>query len=228
MAYVQQRTATTGELVSDTFDVLGASRREIAIYLAAFGAIGLLLAVDVLEGFLSTISFLIYFPAQYWLCRQMLTRAGLTHDDRFRVFSFFGMAIILGLAIMVGFNVFWIPGILLGAKWVMAPCYLVAGKGNLFDAIGEAWRASDGNTLSMSLAYTAIGVIGIVVFWGVIVVATLTGSTFFESNDMVGNPIAGLFFSFSLNVVPIMMMALSIAAYRLLSDEMEDLTEVFA
>ncbi|MCK0128624.1 hypothetical protein [Erythrobacter sp. F6033] len=228
MAYVPNRTATTGELISGTFDVLGASRREIAMYLAVFAAIGLLLAVDMVEGLVSTLSFLLYFPAQYWLCRQMLARAGLTHDDQYRVFSFFGMAIILGMAIMIGFNFFWIPGILLGAKWIMAPCYLVAGKSNLFDAIGDAWRKSDGSTFSLSLAYTAIGVIGIIAFWGVIVVATFTGSTVFQGSDMVNNPLAGVFLSISLNIIPIMMMALSVATYRVLSEEMEDLTEVFA
>ncbi|MBV7259735.1 hypothetical protein [Erythrobacter crassostreae] len=228
MAYVPTRTATTGQLIGGTFDVLASSSREIAVYVAVFAGMGLLLAIDSVEGLVSTLSFLLYFPAQYWLCRRMLLRAGLNHSDQFRVFSLFGMAVLLGLALMVGFNIFWIPGIILGAKWVMAPSYLTTRDGNLFDAIGDAWRASDGNTLSLSLAYTAVGAIGLFVFWGVIIAASLTETVIADGSSLVSGPAAGLFLSVSINVLPIMMMALSVASYRLLSDEMEDLTEVFA
>lgn len=228
MGYVQTRTATTGELIGGTFGVLAESRREIGLYLLVFAGLGLLLSVDLVAGFVSAASFLLYFPAQFWLGRKMLMRAGLKHDDRFRVFSLFAMAVILGFAIMVGFNFFWIPGIVLGAKWVMAPSYLVAGEGNLFDAIGQAWRTSDGNTVSLSLAYTAIGVIGLLAFWAVIIAASLTGTVIAETGNFVSGPVGGLFFSVSINVMAIMMMALSVAAYRLLSGQMEDLTEVFA
>ena len=228
MVYVQTRTATAGELITGTFSVIAAARREVGLYLLVFGGLGLFLGFDLIEGPVSLFSFFFYFAAQYWLCRQMLVRTGLGHNDRFRVFSLFFMAILLGLAISFGFNFFWIPGILLGSKWVMAPAFLAAGDDDLFKAIGASWRASDGNTLSLSLAYSAIGLIGLAVLWSVIMVGSTTDRLANASGAFVGGPIEGMFLSLSLNVLPILLMALSVAAYRMLSDNTDQLAEVFA
>lgn len=226
MAYVQTRTVGTGELISGAFAVVGAARREIGIYLAVFAALGLLLAIEFVGGLVSVASFVLYFPAQYWLCQKMIKRSGMGHNGQFRVFGLFAMAILLGLGISIGFNLFWIPGIIFGAKWVMAPSFLAAEEGNFIDAIGASWRASDGNTLALSLAYTAIGAIGLAVFWVTVAMAGMS-DRLFTGDGVASGPVGGIFLSLSLNILPIAMMALSVAAYRLLSDDTESLAAVF-
>ncbi len=227
MAYVQTRFATTGALVTETFNVLASARREVGLYLLVFGGLGVLASLSAIGGTVSVLSFFFYFAAQYWLCRQMLLRAGLGHVDSFKIFSLFFMAILLSLGIVIGFNFFWIPGILLGAKWVMSPAFLVARDDNLFEAIGASWRASDGNTLSLSLAYAIVCAIGFVALVAVISLGSMTQNIVDGAGRIVSGPIEGLFFSLTLNAVPILMMALSVGAYRLLSDQGDDLTEIF-
>lgn len=227
MAYVQTRSITTGALISETFDVLASSRRAIGLYLLIFGGLGLLTSIGAISSAVSAFSFFFYFAAQYWLCRQMLLRCGMGHVDSFKVFSLFFMAVLLAVGIMIGFNLFWIPGILLGAKWIMSPAYLVARENNLFEAIGASWRASEGNTLPLSLAYTAIGLIGLVALWAVIALGTMTENALDFGGQIVGGPVEGIFLSLTMNALPIVMMALSVGAYRLLSEEVNELTEVF-
>lgn len=226
MAYVQTRQVGAGELISGTFAVISAARREIGIYLAVFAGLGLLTSVDLIDGLISVASFFLYFPAQYWLCQQMLARSGMGHHNQFRVFSLFFMAILLGIGISIGMNFFWVPGIILGAKWVMAPSFLATDEGNLLDAIGASWRASEGNTLSLTLAFTAIGAIGAAAFWAVVIAGGVS-DRIFSGGSFVSGPLGGIFLSLSLNAVPIAMMALSVASFRALSDDTESLAAVF-
>lgn len=226
MAYVQTRRVGTGELLTGTFAVISAARREVGIYLVLFAGLGLLTSIDLVGALVSVASFFLYFPAQYWLCQQMLAQSGMGHHSRLRAFSLFFMAILLGAGISIGFNFFWIPGIILGAKWIMAPAYLATDEGNLLDAIGASWRASDGNTLSLSLAFTAAGAIGLVALWAVILTGTATEGLI-SGSGLVAGPLEGIFLSLSINVLPIAMMALSVASYRALSDNTEQLAAVF-
>ena len=79
-------------------------------------------------------------------------RSGVVVDPRFKGFSLFFMAMILIWPIMIGLNFLLVPGLLLAAKWVMAPAFLVSEERDLFQASGDSWRASSGNTLALTLA----------------------------------------------------------------------------
>ena len=227
MAYVQTRLVTAGEMITGTFDQLALLKREIAIYCGAFLAAGLL--VDVFEPLRSIMGFATffgYFAAQYWLYREALSKAGVMVDPRFKVFGFFGMAMILILPIMFGFNFLVIPGLLLAAKWVMAPAFHVAEERDLFSAMGASWRASENNLLALFIAFSTLCVIWMVAV-GILGAATsaLTGTL----GDFGGGTrnAANAFEWLGFHLLPIMLMGLSVAAYRALADEDTSLVAVF-
>lgn len=228
MAYVQTRHAKLGELLSASFEVLAAAWRPIAIYLGAFAALGLLLSFNAITTIVSVIAFVAYFPAQYWLYREVLSKMGMSYDASFRVFSLFFMSCLLGMGIGAAMNLFYIPGIILGAKWIMSPTYLVRGEGDLIQCIGASWRASKDNTLALSLAFTIMVVIGGLLFPLLFAVMDLTDGAGIGGMGFIDNPFSGVVFSLALNVVPVLLMSLSVASYRLLADDTQEVAEVFA
>ena len=214
--------------MGEAFGILKEGWRPIAIYLFVFGLLGTALSLDRLGGVVMGFAFFAYFPAQYWLYQQLLTASNMGHDPRFRVFSLFFMAILLFFPIMIAMNFLYIPGIILGAKWVMSPTFLIKGEGGVMDCIGASWRTSKENTLALSLAFLAFSILGSVA----LLLFSALGEGFAgfasDASRFAQSPIKGMAFSISLNVLPILLMALSISAYRLLSDDTEQTAEVFA
>ncbi len=230
MAYVQTRQVSAGDLISGTFRELGAIKREVAIYFGAFFAFGLISNfLGFVGGLLGLLGIPSYFIAQFWLYRVALGHSDLGPNSAGRIVAMFFMALLLGLGIYFGFSIFFVPGILLGAKWIMAPTFLVAEEGDLFSAIGASWQASGNNLLSLSLAYTAIWAIWI----GLIVIITaITGGidTIFAaaSGGMVSAfGLAGAAVGSVFHILPVLLLGLSVAAYKALADNDEGLIAVF-
>lgn len=219
MAYIQTRRVTVGEMISGSFEPLIGIKRELGIYFGAFLVAGLIADfVSVVQPLIAVLAFFGYFVGQYWLYRAALEHYGVVCDDRFKVFSLFWMAILLAIPLSIGWNFFFIPGILLGAKWVMAPAFLVAEERNLIEAIGDSWSASNNNMWSIAAAYTVLGVIWTVLF----VVATGLGD--------YSSTISGQFTTpmwLSMHVLPVLLLGLSVTAYRALADADTSLIEVF-
>lgn len=201
--------------------MLGGIKTEIAIYFAVFAGAGLV--ADFAESSRSLIavaSFFGYFFAQYLLYQAALRKFGLLQDDAKRVPAFFGMALFLGLPIIVGLNFFFIPGVILAAKWLMAPAVLVARDEGLFEAIGVSWRESDQNTVSLALAFAILFIMWLIFF---AVIAAIDGMISPNFSDM------GALGWISFHALPMLLLGLSVTAYRHLADEGEDrLAEVFA
>lgn len=226
MAYIQTRFVGAGELISGTFVELASIPRELAIYFAGFIAAALLVDwVPASIGVITPIAFVAYFPAQYWLYRSLFVKSGYPIDHRFKAFSLFAMAAILSLPIMFGVQFFYVPGLLLAAKWVMAPSFLVAEERNLFESIGDAWNASSNNLLSLSIAFATLAVIWLVVFFVAVGFAgSLTGSLGFFGSLGNGNM---AFFWITMHVLPVLLMGLSVSAYRALAGPQTSIAEVF-
>ncbi len=221
MSYIQEKRVELRDLISGSFSVLGLAKRELAIYFSVFLVLSLLPETSSAIGSIVTIvSLIAYFLGQYLIYQAILREAGLLQDDRKRVFGFAAMALMLGFAIHVGAGLFIIPGILLGAKWIMAPAYLVARDRNVFEAIGDSWRASEFNTGQLALAYLVFWLIWLVIF----MVLAGIGTAIFSSGSVVQSPFGWL----AMHSLPVMMMGLSISAYRQLSDDTGSLRQVFA
>ena len=201
-----------GELVPGAFATLGAIKRELAIYFLVFG--GLNLVEEVMPGIPVIVGFVLYWLGHYLLFQALMRENGWLEDDRKRVFRFFGMACLIAIAIAIGLNFLIIPGIILGAKWIMAPAFLVARDRGVFAALGDSWEASSGNTMHLSLAYAIIGgawALGLAML-GAVVDGTSAKSI-----------VIGTYFHF----LPVLMMGLSIYAYGVLAQPSNSLVEVF-
>ncbi len=219
-AYAEKQPLRVGPLLAGTFSELAAIPGPLLLYLGTFFGLGLLgRLASWLNGLTALAAVVAYFVGQYLLYRLLLRRSGLMVDDGpFRVFRFFGMALVLGVAIYIASVFFVIPGLILAAKWVMAPSYLVAGSRGTFAAMGESWRASGGNTLALAVVLFVL----VVLYLFIIGVGGGIGSIS-GPGGLMGNFATQL----TLHCLPLLLMGLSITAYRALNDEPERLADVF-
>ncbi|WP_271077628.1 hypothetical protein [Aurantiacibacter sp. MUD61] len=218
MAFLQEKRANVADLLGGTFRELGAIRRELAIYFVIFAALTLLPVNRIGLGLLFTLALFVgYFVGQYMLYQAMLRKAGMLHDSGWRIIEFGVMAVLLAIPISIGLNLFVIPGLILIGKWIMAPTFLVARRQNLIEAIGDSWRASDNNTVHLTLAATLVCTVWIIAFAVLAALADFTGAYF--ADDLVW---------LWMHVLPVLLAGLSMAAYKQLSDETAALYEVFS
>lgn len=223
MSFTQGKTITVGEALSGTFEALATAKREIGLYFLMFAGLSALQMAagnyfDLLTPIIALVTFVLYFYAQNRLYQVMLSRSGVTVHPGLRTFRFLGMALVIGIALSFASNIFIIPAIILGAKWIMAPSVLVANtKSGIFSAMGESWTASDGSTLQLSLAFMAVFLI-----WGALIVAM---GAFTEAADLAAG--YNFFTALTIYVLPIMMMGLSVAAFRKLNGGVDEIADVF-
>ena len=226
MAFIQTKRAGMGELLTGTFAHLALIWREIAVYFGAFLVIGLISDALFASPDLAPLTAIIglaaipaYFAGQYWLYRAAFKRLGAQYDPRFKAHSMFFMAVILVFPISVGWNFGFVPGLILAAKWVMAPSFLVAQERSFFGAMGDAWHASSGNSWQLTGAFTVLCVIWLVAFS---LLVTLIGI-----GDTGGSARINAFEWLTFHILPVLLLGLSVAAYRLLAENDTSLVEVF-
>ncbi len=226
MAFIQRRRVTAGFLITGTFQELGIIKREIAMYCGGFFGLALISSLlpftSGLIGFVATIG---YFLAQYYLYRMILERGGGVSDPPFKIFSFVGMALLLVVPLYIAFAFLVIPGILLASMWIIAPSFLVAEEGNAFEALGKSWSAASQNLGAIALAFTVLCLIWIV---GVTVIGGIGGG--FDELLDTGSRAGGVGQAFSwlvFHILPLLLMGLSVSAYRALNDSQDSLISVF-
>ena len=226
MAYVQSRRVDVGGLLSGTFSELARIPRALAIYLGVLFAAALIADLDERAmAIIATLASIAYFPGQYYLYRAALADSGLMVQSNLKVFGFAAIGLILIWPIMIGLNFFYIPGLLLAAKWVMTPSFYVAENRTFYDSMSDSWSASRDNLLHLSLAFGII-----VIGWGVGFALVAALSTSFSVADLIGRePASGLgaLAWTYMHFLPIMLMGLSVTAYRSLADADTSLVEVF-
>ncbi len=226
MAFIQTKRAGMGELLTGTFAHLALTWREIAVYFGVFLVIGLISDALFASPDLAPLTAIIglaaipaYFAGQYWLYRAAFKRLGAQYDPRFKAFSMFFMAVILVFPISVGMNLAFVPGLILAAKWVMAPSFLVAQERSLLGAMGDAWHASSGNSWQLTGAFTVLCAIWSVAFSLLV--------TLIRIGDTVGPARINAFEWLTFHILPVLLLGLSVAAYRLLAEDDTSLVEVF-
>ena len=233
MAFIQTKRAGMGELLTGTFAHLALIWREIAVYFGVFLVIGLISDALNSSPDLEPFSVIIglaaipaYFAGQYWLYRAAFKRLGAQYDPRFKAFSMFFMAVILVFPISVGMNLAFVPGLILAAKWVMAPSFLVAQERSLFGAMGDAWHASSGNSWQLTGAFTVLCAIWSVAFSLLVTLISLL-VTLIRIGDTGGSARINAFEWLTFHILPVLLLGLSVAAYRLLAEDDTSLVEVF-
>jgi hypothetical protein len=222
MAFPESDKLNAGELITASFAELSDSRREILAYLGVFlvaDIAGSLIPASVswIEGVVGLLVFGGYFLAQYLLYRAMLRRAGHA-EGSLRIFRFVLMSFVIAVALMFAANLFFIPAILLAARWIAAPCYIVAADKGPISSLGESWTATSGNTLPLSLAFTAL----LLIF---AVLVALFGMVEAAIGRVLGTELA---IALPAHFLPLLLMGLSVASYRRLNQEGTELAAVFA
>jgi hypothetical protein len=217
--YGAGREVDFGALLSRSFTNLRDIWREVAAYMAAVVvlAFALPLAGNQATGLLG---FALYLAGQYWLYRRLMATRGMLETQRVHFFAFAGLALLLIIPIMLGIGLFVLPGLFLVARWIAAPCFVVARGEGAFAAATSSWKTVRGSTLKVAGVVIIMAVLDS--FAGVVasgIDLTLAGGDAYREAKP-GNVI-------QVNLLPILLLGLSTATYELLGPEGNAIEEVF-
>ena len=229
-------------LLSGTFEQIGANAKVILIYLAVMvplGTVSLMfegpgsntsLGVDV--GFMLTESllaqgalaiavvvgvFIVGVILYYWLYAGMMARTTSPSFGRF--LPFVGIYLLSVIGIVFGFALLIIPGIILSVRWLIVLPMVLAGEKPAIDSFSESWNLTKGRGWSIFGGAIILFVIFLVI------AAVLGGATTVLGG--VGSLPAMFVGSAIENAGTILFIAFVLAAYRLLQDDSEELVEMF-
>jgi hypothetical protein len=166
------------------------------------------------------VGLVLYFAGQYWLFRSLLKARGLVETPRIHIFAFVGLAAVLIFPIMFGVGLFVLPGLFLVARYIAAPSYIVARGDGAFAAAINSWRAVRGHTLPIAGA-AALIFIGVSLIGGLI--GGIGGLLAGLGTDRAAEPIDVI----ELQLIPLLLFALSTATYELLGPQDNSIEEVF-
>ncbi len=224
---------TAGDVFRGTSDRLSANQRTVLTYLAVFipltalsGWLDQMLGLggsgtdfDTFgysrsNGLIGLLVLIASVLGQCWLFGQMLGKRDLSS----RYLGFFGMAILTFLGVGIASVFLVVPGIFLGARWLMAPSIFVDQGRDVFDALSESWNRTRGNTRHVMLALFVVVVL-LVVGSGVLgAMAFAVGG--FDLLAHLMEAVVG-------EVATVVLVAMSVATYGLLSGQGEELATVF-
>lgn len=186
MAIAATRDLKIGTIVDKTLGVLERVAVPALIYFAALtlinGAItyftGAMIApLQVLA--IQLLKMVVSIVAGYLLLGVMLRKTGLLSRKGEDVFlTFFGLSLLSGFAVFVGFILLIIPGLFLIARWSIAQPLVVARGDRVMQALGESWERTRGNEFQILMAMLAL----LVLFIGIVI----AGSALFEKTDAIG------------------------------------------
>ena len=234
----QDRAIITGDIISGAFRRLGAHRESVLVYLLIFVLLGTVANwADVLTGQIdqSVDGFdelradfayggfgLLYLIAgtvgHYWLFGKLLDNPqAASLGDVGRWVLFIGLAIVswLGVAFATVFLIF--PGLFLASRWLMSPAIYVDRRTGVFEALGESWRATRGNTTPVLLSLVVIVLM-------LIVVAVVLGAlTLIESTV-----VTAFVDAFITELFGVLTMGMSVTVYAALVGRDREVADVFA
>lgn len=186
MAIAATRDLKIGVIIDKTLGVLERAAVPALIYFAALtlvnGAItyftGAMIApLQVLA--IQLLKMVVGIVAGYLLLDVMVRKTGLLSrkgEDAFM--AFFGLSLLSGLAVFVGFILLVIPGLFLIARWSIAQPLVVARGDGVMRALGESWERTRGNEFQILIAMLALLVLFIAV--------AIAGTALFEKTDLIG------------------------------------------
>ncbi len=141
----------------------------------------------------------------YFLLVAMVRRTGLqAHGEGDTFFPYIGMALLSGIAVMLGFIAIILPGLFLMARWIIAGP-LVVGRGHgVMKSLGESWERTRGSEVSIIVAALALVLIPLA--------ATIAVSFLFEPDDLVGMTVSQI----ASSVISLVVAAMSVAIYGMI------------
>lgn len=217
--YGAGREVDFGTLLSNTFGNLRDIWREVAAYVAAVVLVAFTLPLVGTE-ITGVLGFVLYLAGQYWLYRRLMQTRGILGTQRIHIFAFAGLAVMLIIPILFGIGLFLLPGLFLVARWIAAPAFIVGRGEGAFAAAVSSWNTVRGSTLKIAGA-----VVLLVVLDSVLGVAASGIDQALAGIDAYGDARPGNVIQ--INLLPILLLGLSVATYELLGPEDNSIEEVF-
>nr|WP_255548273.1 glycerophosphoryl diester phosphodiesterase membrane domain-containing protein [Erythrobacter ani] len=153
----------------------------------------------------------------YWLYAGMVGRTAAPGFERF--WPWLGVYILSSLGILFGFAMLIVPGIILCVRWAMVLPLVIGAKGPAMASFGESWEKTRGHGWPIFGAF-------VVLFIGLLIVGLiLDGLT-----ELIGGSSSIpelIIMAASEGIYTAIFVALSVAIYRLLNSNTDELAEVF-
>ena len=217
--YGMNREASFGALVSLTLANLRAIWRELLAYLAVVAVFAFVAPVSG-GGGAPIIGFLFYFAGQYWLYRRLMITRGLQQSQRIHIFAFVGLAVLLFFPIIFGLTLLLVPGLFLVARWIAAPSFIVARGENAFRGAINSWNAVRGHSVKLMA-------ILVLMFVGVSMLGSVTNGLEWVVGSGNAYGEAGPLDVIEMQLIPLLMLGLSVATFELLGPEDTTIEEIF-
>lgn len=149
MATTPRKKLQIGTIIDGTVDVLGRSVGPGLIYILVFATLGgvtdyLSQGTTMRAALYSLIVALASIFGTYLLTEKMLRNTGQSTKGNALILPYFGMSILMILALIPAFILLVVPGLILLSRWIVAsPTMIAEGKG-VMDSLGESWKATAG------------------------------------------------------------------------------------
>lgn len=219
---MESETLEIGEVLQRTAEIVKRSLGSVLLYVV--GLSGTTIVVDLTNPESTGLNLLVSiaaFAAGYLLIRAMVREAGLTGDSNGGSFgAYFGLSLLSGLALVVGFACLVIPGLILLVRWQPAFAILMSeGHVSVGGSLSKAWHMT-GDSFWPLLAATLIGAL----MWGLGILGYLAPDLGFGAPFEIPVVVGEILISCS----TVYSTALGVAAYSLLRREEPGLAEIFA
>lgn len=133
-----ERYITVGGIFAETARLFG---ENAGLALGSIAGLTILnVLIDQLPGSsLTLLGVIASLSLQYWLIRQTLDRREML-DGRAGFAAFFGVNLLSGLAILLGFLALIVPGVFLLVRWSAADGALLSEGEGISAALGRSWQ----------------------------------------------------------------------------------------
>ena len=233
-----EKSVGVGDILNETRAIVSASGRDIAIFSAILGgvtAIGVILgmaetasmsvgtgfSVDANDGLgnglFDLLVSVVSVVASYLLAKQLLTTQGLVHIEGNRFWLYLGLMILTVIGLVVGFLLLIVPGVILMVRWSASTGFLLGEGKGITESLTASWHATKGNGMSIFLA-------GLLLMIGIIIVVGVLAALFF----VLGSTVGGLVTAFLEAASNGVLLAFGVAIYKLVTDDIARVGEVFS
>ncbi len=241
-----ERDLNFGDVVGGTLDTLLENGRAAIIYLVVFTTVGSSLqllatefpfgpanenallgavqgAIGLGAGIAGIVIFVLAIIGQYLLWEAMLSRPSLQVGlPRRRYLAFLGLLIISGIGTAIGFVFLIVPGLIILARWSIAPALLIKERQGITEALENSWNTIKGRTSPIVWAVLA-GVVGLGLLSGAV-----GGSVVFMGGSIETNPMSIIFEQAVSDFGTLLSVSLGVFLYRHFYGEAKEIVEVFS
>lgn len=229
----QTQDYSVGAIQRATTEAFAANRRSILIFLAVFvplAGLGNWLDQDNIQtgmsfynGPVGLVVLVLSVIGQFLLFQRMLF--GEEHGLEFssRMAAFVGLGILTFLGTSLASLLLIIPGLFVGARWLMSPAIFVAEGRGVADAMSESWQRTRGKTVNVAITLFLVVIVFMIL--GAVLNGVLLGAFGFAGGGIgivryFVDALASEFFS-------VVLIAMSVGTYNLLTNRTDELSDVF-